>query len=76
MSSGEAVAFRSQGGAGPPRAEPADRSDAAWVNGFMDIAGKEVEPFLRAMGRAIGPPWQAKHKMAAAAAALAAAAPR
>src|SRR5579872_3496504 len=37
---------------------------------FRDAAealGKDVETFLRAMGRAIGPPWQAKHKLAAAA---------
>ena len=29
---------------------------------------KDIEAFLRAMGRAAGPPWQAKHKLAAAAA--------
>ncbi|HWM70728.1 MAG TPA: hypothetical protein VNO35_29430 [Steroidobacteraceae bacterium] len=29
---------------------------------------KDVESFLQAMGRSIGPPWQAKHKLAAAAA--------
>jgi hypothetical protein len=29
---------------------------------------KNIDPFLQAMGRAIGPPWQAKHKLAAAAA--------
>jgi hypothetical protein len=32
------------------------------------IAGMEIDDFLRAMGRSIGPPWQAKHKLAAAAA--------
>lgn len=32
------------------------------------LGGKDVEAFLRAMGRSIGPPWQAKHKLAAAAA--------
>jgi hypothetical protein len=32
------------------------------------IGGQDVEAFLRAMGRSIGPPWQAKHKLAAAAA--------
>jgi hypothetical protein len=32
------------------------------------LGGKEVDAFLRAMGRSIGPPWQAKHKLAAAAA--------
>ncbi|XXX75543.1 hypothetical protein WMF30_48625 [Sorangium sp. So ce134] len=33
---------------------------------------EDVDAFLRAMGRAIGPPWQAKHKLAAAAALAAA----
>lgn len=37
--------------------------DAAAVLGRKDIAA-----FLNAMGRSIGPPWQAKHKLAAAAA--------
>jgi hypothetical protein len=32
------------------------------------LGGKDIDAFLRAMGRAIGPPWQAKHKLAAAAA--------
>jgi hypothetical protein len=32
------------------------------------LGGGDVDAFLRAMGRAIGPPWQAKHKLAAAAA--------
>jgi hypothetical protein len=32
------------------------------------LSGKDVDAFLRAMGRSIGPPWQAKHKLAAAAA--------
>jgi len=32
------------------------------------LGGQDVEAFLRAMGRAIGPPWQARHKLAAAAA--------
>jgi hypothetical protein len=32
------------------------------------LSGKDVAAFLRAMGRSIGPPWQAKHKLAAAAA--------
>jgi len=41
---------------------------------FQDASaalGKDVEAFLRAMGRSIGPPWQAKHKLAAAAAIIA-----
>jgi hypothetical protein len=37
--------------------------DAATVLGREDI-----DAFLQAMGRSIGPPWQAKHKLAAAAA--------
>lgn len=32
------------------------------------IGGKDVDSFLRAMGRLIGPPWQAIHRTAAAAA--------
>ena len=39
---------------------------------FRDAAqalpGKDIDAFLRVMGRSIGPPWQAKHKLAAAAA--------
>jgi hypothetical protein len=38
-------------------------ADAAAVLGCGDI-----DAFLHAMGRSIGPPWQAKHKLAAAAA--------
>lgn len=37
--------------------------DAAAALGHEDVAA-----FLQAMGRSIGPPWQAKHKLAAAAA--------
>ncbi|HTQ44822.1 MAG TPA: hypothetical protein VMI75_18805 [Polyangiaceae bacterium] len=32
------------------------------------LGGKDVDAFLQAMGRSIGPPWQARHKLAAAAA--------
>jgi hypothetical protein len=32
------------------------------------LGSKDIDAFLRAMGRSIGPPWQAKHKLAAAAA--------
>jgi hypothetical protein len=32
------------------------------------LNSKDVDAFLREMGRVIGPPWQAKHKLAAAAA--------
>ena len=41
----------------------------------MVLGTKDVETFLNAMGRAIGPPWQARHKLAAAAA-IAATKPR
>jgi hypothetical protein len=37
---------------------------------------KDVEAFLAAMGRSLGPPWQAKHKLAAAAAIAATGRPR
>ena len=37
------------------------------------LGGKDVDAFLRAIGRSIGPPWQAIHKLAAAAALAAAA---
>jgi hypothetical protein len=43
---------------------------------FRDAAAalgrEDVEAFLHAMGRSIGPPWQAAHKLAAAAALAAA----
>ena len=32
------------------------------------LGGKDIDAFLRAMGQSVGPPWQAKHKLAAAAA--------
>jgi hypothetical protein len=34
----------------------------------MELGVEDVDAFLHAMGRSIGPPWQAKHKLAAAAA--------
>ena len=37
------------------------------------IGGRDVEAFLREMGRSLGPPWRATHKLAAAAALAAAA---
>jgi hypothetical protein len=40
------------------------------------LGREDINAFLHAMGRAIGPPWQAKHKLAAAAALAAMAAPR
>jgi hypothetical protein len=38
-------------------------SDAAAV-----LGRKDINAFLNAIGRSVGPPWQAKHKLAAAAA--------
>ncbi len=32
------------------------------------LGGEDIDAFLRAMGHSIGPPWQAKHKLAAASA--------
>jgi hypothetical protein len=32
------------------------------------LASRDIEAFLSVMGRSVGPPWQAKHKLAAAAA--------
>lgn len=47
---------------------------------FLDAAaalgGEDVGAFLQAMGRSVGPPWQAKHKLAAAAALAAGLQPR
>ena len=39
------------------------------------IGCEDIDAFLLAMGRSVGPPWQAKHKLAAAAALAAAGAP-
>lgn len=44
-----------------------------WREASAAIAGKDIEAFLRGIGRSIGPPWQANHKLAAAAALAAAA---
>jgi hypothetical protein len=38
-----------------------------------DVLNRDIDAVLRAMGRSIGPPWQAAHKLAAAAAIVAAA---
>lgn len=47
---------------------------------FRDAAAalgrQDIDAFLHAMGRSIGPPWQASHKLAAAAGLAAAGAPR
>ncbi len=36
------------------------------------LGGNDIDAFLQAMGRSLGPPWQARHKLAAAAAIAAA----
>ena len=36
------------------------------------LGGDDIDAFLRAMGQRVGPPWQARHKLAAAAALAAA----
>jgi len=41
---------------------------SAYSRGSAALGGKDIDGFLRAMGQSIGPPWQAKHKLAAAAA--------
>ena len=47
---------------------------------FRDAAAalgrEDIDAFLQAMGRSLGPPWQAKHKLAAAAAIAVTGAPR
>jgi len=42
--------------------------DRAFRDAAAAIDESDIDAFLRAMGRAVGPPWQAKHKLAAAAA--------
>ncbi len=45
--------------------------DRVFSDAAAALGGKNVDTFLQAMGRSIGPPWQAKHKRAAAAALVA-----
>lgn len=42
--------------------------DRVFSGAAAALGGKDVDAFLKAMGRSAGPPWQAKHKLAAAAA--------
>jgi len=42
--------------------------DRVFHDAAAALGGKDVDAFLQAMGREIGPPWQARHKLAAAAA--------
>ena len=45
--------------------------DQVFSEATTALGRKDVDAFLIAMGRSIGPPWQAKHKLAAAAAIVA-----
>lgn len=47
--------------------------DRAFADAAAALGVEDITPALSAMGRAAGPPWQAKHKLAAAAALAAAA---
>ncbi|MGA7121440.1 MAG: hypothetical protein WBY94_15150 [Polyangiaceae bacterium] len=42
--------------------------ESVFLNAAAALGLEDVDAFLRAMGRSIGPPWQAKQKLAAAAA--------
>ena len=42
--------------------------ESVWRDAAKALGLEDIDPVLRAMGRPIGPPWQAKHKLAAAAA--------
>ena len=46
--------------------------DAVFNDAANALDCKDIEVFLMAMGKSVGPPWQAKHKLAAAAAIAAA----
>jgi hypothetical protein len=56
-----------------PWAQPVSLADAVAlverVHAAAALRCEDIDAFLRAMGQSIGPPWQAKHKLAAAAAA-------
>ncbi|MGH8217786.1 MAG: hypothetical protein ACREUT_04360 [Steroidobacteraceae bacterium] len=42
--------------------------DGVFRNAAAALGEEDIGAFLQAMGRSVGPPWQAKHKLAAAAA--------
>lgn len=42
--------------------------ERVWRDAAAAISSKDIEAFLREIGRSIGPPWQANHRLAAAAA--------
>jgi hypothetical protein len=45
--------------------------DQVFDDAAVALGGDDLQAFLTAMGRTLGPPWQARHKLAAAAAILA-----
>ena len=45
--------------------------ERVFLHAAAALGGSDVDAVLRAMGRAIGPPWQARHRLAAAAALVA-----
>lgn len=47
--------------------------ERVWKDAAAAMGGKDVSTFLRDLGRSLGPPWQADHRLAAAAALSAAA---
>ncbi len=48
-------------------------AESVFQNAAAAAGREDIDAFLQAMGRSVGPPWQAKHKLAAAAALAAAA---
>jgi hypothetical protein len=42
--------------------------DRVFLDAAVALGREDIDAFVQAMGRSIGPPWQAKHKLAAAAA--------
>ena len=49
--------------------------EAVFLEARDALGGKDLDAYLQTLGRSIGPPWQAKHKLAAAAALAATAIP-
>ena len=63
----------------PPPHDPTAAEARGWSVHWYDrervfrgaaaaLGGEDMDAFLQAMGRSVGPPWQAKQKLAAAAA--------
>lgn len=49
--------------------------DTVFARAATALGRKDIDSFLQAMGKAVGPPWQARHKLAAAAAIAASTSP-